>query len=256
MMNGTTLFFALISTASLAAADFECRWAASPPVIDGKLDDATWKDAQVVTEFSAAWLPKGQRKPPTAIQARLLWDNDYLYFCADLEDWDVFANISEQDGAIWTCDVFELFFRPAANKPGYYEFEVNAANGKLDMFLPSRDSGGYKRHKSDRAFHIESKVIVRGTLNHKDDKDRGWTVEARMPWLDFAPTGGRPAVGEVWQHALCRYDYSVGLVQPALSSNAPLSKPSFHQIEDYVPLRFAGPPASAKPLKGKNRKRR
>jgi len=231
-------FFLLTHT---LRADFECRWAASPPLMDGKLDDAAWKNAQIVEEFTTAWLPEAQRKPPTAIKARLLWDREYLYFSAEMEDWDVFANVTEQDAAIWTCDVFELFFKPATDKPGYYEFEVNAANGRLDMFLPSRGSGGYYRHKSDREFHIESKVQVRGTLNNWSDKDKGWTVEARMPWRDFLPTGGRPAPGEVWLHALCRYDYSAGLARQALSSNAPLSKPDFHNWEDYVPLKFIGP---------------
>src|SRR3954471_3597394 len=125
------------------AADFECRWASSPPVIDGKLDDPAWKNAQVVENFQAAWLPEGSRKPPTATKARLLWDREYLYFSAEMEDWDVYANVTEQDGATWLCDVFEFFFKPSKEKRGYYEFEVNAANAKLDMFLPSRGSGGY-----------------------------------------------------------------------------------------------------------------
>lgn len=226
-----------------AAQTFECRWAVSPPVIDGKIDEPVWQQAQVVTSFRSAWLPASGRQPPTTTKARLLWDREYLYFSAEMEDSDVFANITEHDGAIWTCDVFELFFKPAADKPGYYEFEVNAANGKLDMFLPSRGSGGYSRHKSDRIFHLDSAVQVRGTLNHAADTDKGWTVEGRIPWRDFLSTGGRPAPGEVWQHALCRYDYSAGLATAALSSNAPLSVPNFHHYEDFVPLQFIGPHA-------------
>jgi len=226
---------------SLFAEDFECRWAASPPVIDGKLDDAVWAKAQVVTEFQTAWLPEGQRKPPTATKARLLWDREYLYFSAEMEDWDVFANVTQQDGPIWTCDVFELFFKPAKDKTGYYEFEVNAANGKLDMFLPSRGAGGYNRHGKERDFHLDSAVQVRGTINDWSDKDKGWTVEGRIPWRDFLPTGGRPAPGEVWQHSLCRYDWSAGLETQSLSTNTPLSKADFHHYEDYLPVKFVGP---------------
>lgn len=237
--------FLLLAASSLRAADFECRWAAAPPKIDGVLDDEAWKGAQVVTEFRSNWLEDDKKTPPTACKARLLWDREYLYFSAEMEDWDVFANVTVQDANIWSCDVFELFFKPAADKTGYYEFEVNAANGKLDMFLPSRGSGSYNRHKADREFHIESVVKVRGTLNDLSDKDKGWIVEARMPWSDFAPTGGRPAPGEVWQHALCRYDYSAGLANQALSTNAPLTKPDFHQFENYVPLKFIGPKQSA-----------
>ena len=107
----------------------------------------------------------------------------------------MFANVTEQDGAIWTCDVFELFFKPAKDKTGYYELEGNAANGKLDMFLPSRGAGHYSRHAKEREFHIESAIEVRGTINNWSDKDKGWTVEGRIPWRDFLPTGGRPAPG-------------------------------------------------------------
>ncbi len=239
----TSLVMATMVGAALGT-DFECRWAASPPKIDGKLDDAAWKDAQVVDTFTSAWLPEGDRQPPTATKARLLWDREYLYFSAEMEDWDVFANVTEQDAAIWTCDVFELFFKPAKDKPGYYEFEVNAANGKLDMFLPSRGAGGYPRHAKERDFHIESAVEVRGTINNWSDKDKGWTVEGRIPWRDFLSTGGRPAPGEVWLHSLCRYDYSAGLENPALSTNTPVAsaaKADFHRYEDYVPLKFIGP---------------
>ena len=238
------LLIPLMLSCAAHAADLECRWAASPPVIDGKLDDAVWKNAQVVENFTSAWLPEGQRKPPTATKARLLWDREYLYFSAEMEDWDVFANVTEQDGMIWMCDVFELFLKPAKDKPGYYEFEVNAANAKLDMFLPSRGSGGYGRHAKERLFHMESSVQVHGTLNNWGDKDKGWTVEGRIPWRDFLPTGGRPAPGEVWMHTLCRYDYSAGLESPALSTNTPVASASnadFHRYEDYVPLKFIGP---------------
>ncbi len=231
----------MLACGPVFSEDFECRWASSPPVIDGKLDEAVWQQAKPVESFQSAWLPEGERKPPTHTKALLLWDYDYLYFAAEMEDTDVFANVTEQDGPIWKCDVFELFFKPAKDKPGYYEFEVNAANAKLDMYLPSRGAGGYERFARERSFHIESAVKVHGTLNNWSDKDKGWTVEARIPWRDFLPTGGRPAPGEVWQHALCRYDYSAGLPIACLCSNAPLSEPSFHRYEDYVPLKFIGP---------------
>src|SRR5262249_22737942 len=140
--------------------------------------------------------------------------------------------------------VFELFFKPAEDKPGYYEFQVNPLGAVLDMFLPRRGAGGYQRFVKDGDFHIEAKVNLRGTLNKWTDKDDGWSVEGKIPWKDFLRPGGRPAVGEKWKFALCRYDYSVEFEGPELSTCAPLktkSAPDYHYFEDYATLTFVGP---------------
>ena len=85
------------------------------------------------------------RKARSATKARLLWDSDYLYFCAEMEDVDLYADVKEHNGMCWTNDVFELFFKPHEDKLGYYEFQVNAANTQLEMFLPSRGAGAAHR---------------------------------------------------------------------------------------------------------------
>jgi hypothetical protein len=113
----------------------ECRWAADPIAIDGKGDDPDWKIAQPIENFGQPWLKESARPPKATTKAKLLWDREYLYFFADLEDRDLFADIVEHDGRTWYNDVFELFFRPDENKPGYFEFQVNAAGTKLDIFF-------------------------------------------------------------------------------------------------------------------------
>ena len=118
---------------------------------------------------------------------------------------------------------------------------MNAANTPLELFLPSRGSGGYRRFAPVTRLGLESAVRLRGTLNRWEDKDRGWTVEGRIPWTAFKPTGGRPRPGAKWRFALCRYDYSVTLDRPELSSTAPLTEPDFHRYEDYGELTFVGP---------------
>ena len=84
-------------------------------------------------------------------------------------------------------------------------------------------------------------AVADGTLDRPGDRDRGWTVEGRIPWSVFAPTGGRPEPGAAWSFALCRYDYGPEGTQPVLMSSAPLTQPSFHRHEDYGRLKFEGP---------------
>src|SRR6516162_2927462 len=123
---------------------FECRWADTPITLDGKDDDAAWKHAQTIDAFHLPWLGKEARMGRTATRAKLLWDREYLYFFAEMEDSDLFADVTEHDGDTWKNDVFELFFRPDRGKPGYYEFQVNAAGTKFDAFFPKRDFGDFE----------------------------------------------------------------------------------------------------------------
>jgi hypothetical protein len=215
----------------------ECRWAAGPIQLDGKLDEPAWQKAQLLQDFVVFWQ---NRKAKTATKARLLWDEQYLYFGAEMEDSDLFADVKEPNGRTWENDVFELFFKPSRDKLMYYEFQINALNTRLELFLPSRGSGGYRRFGPTTRLGMESAVQLRGTLNDWRDTDKGWTVEGRIPWAAFEASGGRPEPGARWQFALCRYDYSTALDRPELSSTAPLTQPDFHRYEDYGELHFLG----------------
>lgn len=193
-----------------APRTFECRWGTVS--VDGRLDD--WKAPEIA--FDVPW--EG-RAASTSTRARLLWDREFLYFSAEMEDVEIKALPREHDGRLWDNDVFELFLRP---KDKYFEFQVDAAGQILDLLLPNDDRGD---------FHVEAVVARTGT---------GWSVEGRIPWRDFARTGGRPEPGDVWGVNLSRYDYTGDRFE--LSSAAPLGAPSFHRVEDYASLRFVGPP--------------
>ncbi len=231
----------------VAEAPFECRWTDEPIAINGKGQEPAWGRAQVIDNFQIGWLSGEARKPHTATKARLLWDREYLYFLAEMEDTDLYADVTEHNGPMWTGDVFELFFKPADDKPGYYEFEVNPANATMELFIARRGSGGYDRYKKTTHIKMETAVALRGTLNHWQDTDQGWTVEGRIPWRDLAPTGGRPNVGEIWKFALCRGDVSVDHDGEELSATASFRQMNFHHWEDYGRLRFVGPEAAPPP---------
>ena len=227
--------FVVAATTALgcAAGSYECRRATTGIVLDGRADEDAWRGAAVIDGFGQAW--KG-RRASTATKARLLWDGRNLYFFAEMEDRDLFADLREHDARLWKNDVFELFLKPSG-APGYYEFQVNAAGATLDVYLPSRDAGGFEKFKSADVFDFDAAVRLDGTLARRDDADRGWAVEGRIAWTGFAPTGGRPGPGDAWRFALCRFDYTAGR-DPELSSCAPLAAPNFHRTEDYLPLLF------------------
>lgn len=233
-----------------------CKWAEVPPVIDGKDDDPAWKVAVTVGDFQKAWADDpAKRTPRTKTEAKLCWDRDNLYFFARMEDGDLYATNTEQDGDLWNDDVFELFFKPVEDFPGYYEFEFNLNNAVLDFYFPRRGGGSVPRFRREFEFHAETKVQLDGTLNKWTDQDKGWTIEGKLPWKDFIRAGGRPRAGDTWKYTACRYDYSVDFEGPDLSSSAPLKRANFHLYEDYQDLVFEGPvplfpPASGVTIKG------
>jgi hypothetical protein len=200
------------SESSPPVATVECRFTDDPPAIDGSLDDAAWKQAGTIDTFSAPWLGKDNKPTAKATRAKILWDRENLYIAADLDDADLYADITEHDGQLWDNDVFEVFLKPAIDKPAYYEFQVNALNTQFDCFIPRRGNVG--RFKKLHDFGIESAVKLRGTLDDWTDTDQGWSVEMRIPWSSFMHTGGRPEPGDEWRFALCRYDHDTGRERP------------------------------------------
>ncbi|HEV3163123.1 MAG TPA: carbohydrate-binding family 9-like protein [Isosphaeraceae bacterium] len=216
-----------------------CRWTDTPPVIDGKLDDAAWSRAEVIDRFSAYWK---KARTGNGTQARLLWDKDALYFSAKMTDAELRSFGNKRNDHLWEGDVFELFFKPEADKPAYYEFQANPKSLVLELAWPNRGFD-FDKLASGPPMGTQAVAVVDGTLDRPGDNDRGWSVEGKIPWTAFNPTGGRPAPGAVWLFTLCRYDYGPEGTQPVLMSASPLTKPSFHRYEDYGRLVFEGPAA-------------
>lgn len=219
---------------------FVCRMTEEAIRIDGNADEEVWKTAQEISPFLIP-LGKDSRDPRTNTSAKLLWDDKYLYFFATMEDVDLLAQVRQHDGPTWQDDVFELFFKPDEGKPAYYEFEVNALGVVLDMYIPEYSNDLYELHKSDRKFAVTTKVQVEGTVNNSKDQDTGWRVEGRIPWSDFAPTGGKPEMDAEWRFNLCRYDYSSLPGGPEMSVSGPEMPGDFHDHEHFSPIRFVGP---------------
>jgi hypothetical protein len=228
--------------ARVEPAPYACRFTEVPPVIDGVLDDEAWKSAATIENFSMPWLG-ADAKPAKATHAKILWDRENLYVSANLDDADLYADITEHDGQTWDNDVFEVFLKPAVEKPAYYEFQVNALNTQFDCFIPRR--GHVMRFKKLHDFGVESAVKLRGTLDDWTDVDEGWSVEMRIPWSSFMHTGGRPEPGDEWRFALCRYDFDVSREKPDLSTTALLQELSFHRHEEYASLEFVGASSTA-----------
>ncbi len=214
-----------------------CRFTEEPPVLDGKLDEKCWKRAVAIDRFASFWTDPPTPRPGTI--AYLVWDDDALYYAGSMTDAELRSFGTKRNDHLWNGDVFELFLKPSTDRPEYYEFQANPRGVVFEAAFPKRnhDFGGFANAP---VLGNKAAVAVKGTLDHTGDRDEGWSVEGRIPWSAFAPTGGKPKPGAEWRFAICRYDYGKEGTDPITMSSAPLTKPSFHRYEDYGKLRFAG----------------
>lgn len=223
-----------------------CRWAVEPPAIDGRLDDPCWKDAVPIDRFGAFWSKGDTTQKQRATVAYLMWDSDALYYAAVMNDAELRSFGTKRNDTLWHGDVFELFFKPNAKRPAYYEFQANPRGVVFEMFFAKRGTARVD-YAAAPALGSRAATALNGTLDRAGDRDGGWSVEGRIPWSAFAHSGRRPKAGDEWLFALCRYDYGPTGTKPLLTSSAPLTVPSFHRYEDYGKLKFKGPENAAPP---------
>ena len=90
------------------------------PTIDGKLDEAVWKNATRSKSFTD--LISGEATYLDT-HAAVLWDDKNLYLGYWIEEPYVTATLTKRDAPIYRDNDVELFI---AGQDGYYEFEINS----------------------------------------------------------------------------------------------------------------------------------
>jgi len=169
--------------------------AETAPVIDGSLDDPAWRSAPWTDDFVD--IRGGSMAAPRhRTRARLLWDDEYLFIGATMEEPHVWGTLTERDAVIYRDNDFEVFIDPDADTHLYYELEINALATVWDLMLikPYRDGGPAIDAWDIRG--LRTGVAVDGTLNDPGDEDRGWSVEIAIPWAILEEAAGRPAPPE------------------------------------------------------------
>ena len=215
---------------------YTCYRAAGPITIDGKLDEPSWEKAPRSRAFvdivtgEPAWFDT---------RAALLWDDAYLYFGFTVPETDVWGTLTERDSKIYLDNDVEVFI---ACKDAYYEFEINALDTIYEVFwiwkdvfkpgsiydVPEWDLdtqkvatlsgvGGHIHPRGARWGFLEwdfpgllHAVHVDGTLNKRDDVDKGWTVELAFPWEGMRWLADSrslpPESGDVWRIDCSRFE--------------------------------------------------
>jgi len=146
--------------------------ATGPLRIDGVLDDASWSAAAYTADFVDI---EGSLKPKPSLRTRvkMLWDDQFLYIAAELDEPHVWGTLKQRDAVIFHDNDFEVFIDPDGDTHEYYELEINALNTVWDLMLtkPYRDGG--RAIDSWDIQGLKHAVRVNGTLNRAGDTDTG-----------------------------------------------------------------------------------
>ena len=149
----------------------------TPPVIDGRLDDAVWATAPVIDDFVASQPNEGD-EPVEYTQVYALYDRNSLYLAA--RAWTstpdlVVARVLRHGELLFSDDTFGIILDPFNNQRSGYLFAVNPNEVREDAIFENTSS---LQFDWDGIFYAAA----------SQDGD-GWTVEVETPFktLSFDP---------------------------------------------------------------------
>jgi hypothetical protein len=147
-------------------------------VIDGKGNESSWEKAL----FSDSFIDiEGVKTPKFDTKIKMLWDDQYFYVYAQMEEPHIWGNLRNRDTIIYYNNDFEVFISPSGTTRNYGEIEINSLGTIWDLLLdkPYRDGGNPNNHWN--LDNLKSAIHIEGTLNNYNDVDSLWTVELAIP---------------------------------------------------------------------------
>jgi hypothetical protein len=200
---------------------YPCRRTDTVPTLDGLLDDGPWKTAPWSESFVDI---EGWNKPTPryATWFKMLWDDEYLYIGAYLEEPHLWGTYDKHDMVVFHEHDFEVFIDPDGNKESYYELEFNVIGTIFDLYLDREYRLGGAAHHEWNCEGIQGEISKFGTANNSTDTDKGWQIEIKIPFRCLRPPstvqndgpenirhGDSPAIGEKWRMNFSRVEWQL-----------------------------------------------
>jgi hypothetical protein len=153
---------------------------ATPPVIDGRLDDAVWRTAAKLSDFKQL-IPTEGAPASEPTEVFLGYDTDNLYIgarCYDDEPRKVFATALTRDAEITYDDTLQVIFDTFRDGRNGFLFATNSAGVKVDALV--RNEGEEVNYNWDAVWTVRA-----------SRDSGGWSVEMAIPWRSLR-FPGRP----------------------------------------------------------------
>jgi hypothetical protein len=234
-------------TPKLPAAKVNKLDATAKIKIDGKLDEPAWASAAEIGPFVDVMTGQPNTSFPVNGKARLLWNAQNLYVGFEVEDKDVVGGFAKgaKDPHLWTKDTVELMVDPDGDgdNEDYYEIQVGPQNLVFDSQFdkynePKTEPDGPFGHE-DWSAALKSAVVVNGTLDKPGDEDKGYVVEAMIPWKSFSKAKQTPpASGDIWRMNFYAMQENSGVAWSPI-----LGQGNFHKAARFGKVMWIDPAA-------------
>ena len=160
----------------------------SPIVIDGKLDEKDWKNADIITNFRATKNVGILAEQQTFV--RVVYEPEYFYFAAEMVEpaiKKVYNTITKRDGPVWEDNTLELFLTHPDLGGTFFHFIFNTDGVFYDRKV-------YPGEKGDASFNSSLQVKTRRLADR-------WVLEAKIPTAEL---GEKCFTGQSWKMNVMR----------------------------------------------------
>jgi hexosaminidase len=172
-------------SAPLPLPEVKASYTETPPILDGKLDDPCWQNAQPASDF----IDYQNKKPIlNKTEVYVLYDmsNLYIGFRGYESKMDrLIGTYTTENDPVFLDDSFEIFISPfmVTADNNYYHFVANVLGTKYSMFQGEERYGSpetklvweVKTGKENNAWVAEYKIPF-STLKARGNNDRYWRV--------------------------------------------------------------------------------
>lgn len=204
-------------------------------VVDGKLDEAAWKNAEVLT--MADTLGRGDPvKYPTKL--RLLYDDEYLYVSFECTDVDITERYKKRDDPIYDHETVEVFLMPNVVAPAlgpYVELQSSPGGIIFDASFDGRRQGMNKGFDAGQ----EIATTIDGTLNDPAP-DTGWKTEWKVKFTNIRGVKTPPKAGDEWRMNAYRIEKyrKNGRLEGEYTGWSPPKIGDFHNVVRFGRMKF------------------
>ncbi|MBO4305297.1 MAG: DUF4838 domain-containing protein [Lentisphaeria bacterium] len=193
-------------------------------VLDGKLSEKDWKNADTVTRFTLT-NGSGLAKCQTAV--KIAYDEDYIYLgieCLEPHPDKLLTEVKEHDGPVWGDNNIEIFLNDPILGGAYFHIMVNTLGTVCDGSVTPGQKGIQKSY--------ESLLECRTSF----EKDR-YFMEMRIPAKTV--TGSKLVPGSVLKMNIMRGRRLAG--ERGEKELSTWSKGTPHSVEVFHAVNFAHP---------------